>query len=46
MNKWKNSANAAFLGLRRDRFNQYQPDRSLEEKFAMTAQIEGLLSDN
>jgi xylose isomerase len=40
--KWKYCANAAFFGLRRDRFNQYQPDRSLEEKFALVAQVEGL----
>lgn len=28
--------------MRRDRFNQYQPERTLEEKFALVAQVEGL----
>jgi sugar phosphate isomerase/epimerase len=39
---WKYSANAGFFGARRDRFNQYQPDRSLEEKFALVGQVKGL----
>jgi len=32
----------AFLGGVKDRYITYQPDRSLEEKFALAAQIEGL----
>jgi xylose isomerase len=39
---WKFCANAGFFGMRRDRFNQYQPDRTLEEKFALVAQVDGL----
>lgn len=39
---WKFSANAAFFGRRRDRFNEYQPARSLEEKIALVAQVPGL----
>ena len=42
MTQWKFSANAGFFGLRRDRFVQYQPHRSLEEIFALVAQIDGL----
>ena len=38
--KWKFSANAGFFGARRDRFVQYQPDRSLVEKFELVSQIE------
>ena len=40
--EWKFSANAGFFGLRRDRFVQYQPDRSLEEKVELVAQVEGV----
>jgi len=40
--RWKYSANAGFFGARHDRFNQYQPDRSLDEKFALVSQVEGL----
>ena len=40
--EWKFSANAGFFGAKRDRFNQYQPDRTLEEKFALVAQVEGI----
>jgi xylose isomerase len=40
MRHWTMSANAGFFGLRRDRFNQYQPPRSLEERFALVAQVE------
>jgi len=32
--------NLAFFGQRRDRFTIYQPPRTLEEKFALAAQIE------
>lgn len=39
---WKFSANAAFFGRRRDRFNEYRPARSLEEKIALVAQVPGL----
>lgn len=39
---WKYSANAGFFGLRRDRFNQYQPPRSLEEKIALVARTDGI----
>lgn len=40
--EWKLSANAAFFGLRQDRFNQYQPKRSLEEKIALITQVNGI----
>ena len=40
--EWKFSANAGFFGARRDRFVQYQPDRSLEEKFGLVAEVEGV----
>ena len=39
---WKFSANAGFFGLRRDRFVQYQPQRTLEERFELVAQVEGV----
>lgn len=39
---WKFSANAGFFGLRRDRFNQYQPQRSLAEKVGLVARTEGV----
>jgi xylose isomerase len=39
---WRYAANAGFFGARRDRFNQYQPDRTLAEKFALISQVEGL----
>ena len=39
---WKFTANAGFFGRRRDRFTEYQPDRSLEEKLALVAQVEGV----
>ena len=41
--KWKLSANAGFFGLRRDRFVQYQPSRTLEEKFALVARVRGVV---
>lgn len=40
--KRKYSANAGFFGLRQDRFNQYQPARTLEEKFNLVAQVDKL----
>jgi len=40
--EWKFSANAAFFGAQRNRFTRYQPDRTLEQKFALAAQVEGL----
>ena len=42
MKNWKFSVNAAFLGKRHDRFTQYQPDRPLEEKIRLAAQISGV----
>jgi xylose isomerase len=39
---WKFSANAGFFGSRRDRFNEYQPARSLAEKVALVARVPGL----
>jgi xylose isomerase len=39
---WKFSANAGFFGLRRDRFTQYQPHRTLEEKFDLVTQVDGI----
>jgi xylose isomerase len=39
---WKFSANASFFGAQRDRFGQYQPDRTLEEKFALVTQVKGI----
>ena len=40
MRQWKLSANAAFFGAQRDRYTQYQPNRTLEEKFALVAQLD------
>jgi xylose isomerase len=34
--------NSGFFGRRRDRFTEYQPERSLEEKFALIRQIDGI----
>jgi xylose isomerase len=42
MKEWKFTANAGFFGPQRDRFNQYQPNRTLEEKIALVAQVEGI----
>jgi xylose isomerase len=42
MQTWRFAANASFFGARRDRFNQYQPHRGLEEKLALVAGIEGI----
>ena len=42
MKKWKFSVNSGFLGRRRDRFTEYQPDRTLEEKFKLAKQIWGI----
>lgn len=39
---WKFSANASFFGPNRDRFNQYQPHRTVAEKFALVAQVNGI----
>jgi xylose isomerase len=39
MSHWKYAVNASFFGLRRDRFSQYQPNRSLEERFSLVSQI-------
>ena len=40
--QWRFSANASFFGAQRDRFNEYQPARTLDEKFALVAQVEGV----
>lgn len=42
MARWRLSANLAFFGATADRFTQYQPDRDLEERFALAAQVDGL----
>jgi len=42
MRKWKFSVNSGFLGRRRDRFTEYQPDRTLEEKFKLAKQVRGI----
>jgi xylose isomerase len=42
MKTWKFAVNSAFLGRRRDRFTEYQPDRKLEEKFRMAGSIPGI----
>lgn len=42
MKNWMFSINSGFLGKRRNRFTQYQPDRTLEEKFEMASQINGI----
>jgi xylose isomerase len=42
MRNWRLAVNAAFLGRRRDRFTEYQPDRTLEEKFNLAAGVEGI----
>jgi xylose isomerase len=42
MKKWKFSVNAGFLGKRQDRFTQYRPDRPLEDKIRLAAQIDGV----
>jgi xylose isomerase len=42
MKNWKLAVNSGFFGRRRDRFTEYQPDRSLEEKFRLVRQIENI----
>jgi xylose isomerase len=42
MVKWRFSVNSGFLGKRRSRFTQYQPDRSLQQKLELASQIEGI----
>ena len=42
MSAWKFSVNSGFFGRRRDRFTEYQPDRTLEEKFLLVKKIEGI----
>ena len=39
---WKFSANAAFFGAQRDRFTQYHPQRSVAEKVALVAEVDGV----
>lgn len=42
MKKWKFCVNAGFFGRRRDRFTEYQPDRTLAEKFGLISQIDNI----
>jgi xylose isomerase len=42
MRNWKFSINSAFLGRRRNRFTEFQPDRTLEEKVKLASQIKEL----
>ena len=42
MRNWKFAANSGFFGRRRDRFTEYQPDRTLEEKFKLVKKIDGV----
>lgn len=35
-------ANASFFGGRKDRFNQYQPNRTVREKFELIAGVDGI----
>ena len=42
MKRWRFAVNSGFLGRRRDRFTEYQPDRTLEEKFKLIAGIDGI----
>jgi xylose isomerase len=42
MKNWRFCVNAGFFGRRRDRFTEYQPDRSLVEKFKLISQIESI----
>lgn len=42
MRGWKFAVNSGFFGRRRDRFTEYQPDRTLEEKFKLVKKIDGI----
>lgn len=42
MRNWKFAVNSGFFGRRRDRFTEYQPDRTLEEKFKLIREIRGI----
>jgi xylose isomerase len=42
MRHWKFAVNSGFFGRRRDRFTEYQPDRTLEEKFKLIEKIDGV----
>ncbi len=42
MRHWKLSVNAAFFGAQSDGYTQYQPDRTLEQKFDLMSQVDGL----
>jgi xylose isomerase len=42
LSRWNYCANASFFGQRRDRFTEYQPARTLSEKFALVAATPGL----
>jgi xylose isomerase len=39
---WQFSANASFFGLQRNRFTEYQPGRTIEEKLTLIARVDGL----
>ena len=40
--EWKFTANASFFGCVRNRFVQYQPNRTLAEKFQLVASVDGV----
>jgi xylose isomerase len=42
MRTWNLSANAAFFGLQRDRYTEYHPAVSLEQKIARVARVPGI----
>ncbi|HHX64802.1 MAG TPA: sugar phosphate isomerase/epimerase [Chloroflexi bacterium] len=42
MRRWKLSVNAAFFGRQADGYTEYYPDRTLEEKFDLVSQLEGV----
>jgi xylose isomerase len=42
MKRWRFAVNSGFFGRRRDRFTEYQPDRTLEEKFKLISGIDGV----
>ncbi len=39
---WRLSANLSFFGAQRNRFTRYQPDRSLDAKFELAADVTGI----
>ncbi len=42
MKKWRFSVNSGFLGIRRSRYTQYQPHRTLAQKFELASKIGGV----